>query len=104
MDNKDLSYLAHIVVASISGMINVLITTPLWVATTRLTLQDRVNDSNSLDRRRHANPKKASAVYKIFPPANHTKMKSSKRGRKVIAILVGNQMMGLLQLPEAPAV
>ena len=60
MDNKDLSYLAHIAVASISGMINVLITTPLWVATTRLTLQDRVNDNNSLDLRRHAIPNKNS--------------------------------------------
>ena len=41
MDNQDLSYTAHIFVASISGIVNILITTPLWVATTRLTMQDR---------------------------------------------------------------
>ena len=41
MDNQDLSYMAHILVASISGIVNILITTPLWVATTRLTMQDR---------------------------------------------------------------
>ena len=41
MDNQDLSYTAHILVASISGIVNILITTPLWVATTRLTMQDR---------------------------------------------------------------
>eukprot|EP00944_MAST-04C_sp_MAST-4C-sp1_P015282 g15282.t1 len=66
IDNKDLSYLAHIAVASISGMINVLITTPLWVATTRLTLQDSVNDNNSLDLERHAIPNKGVGSLQNF--------------------------------------
>ena len=54
MDNKDLSYLAHIAVASISGMINVLITTPLWVVTTRLTMQSTMNDRNNPDLKPYA--------------------------------------------------
>ena len=82
MDNKDLSYLAHIVVASISGMINVLITTPLWVATTRLTLQDRVNDSNSLDRRRHANPKKSVGSLQNFSTCQSYKNEEFKTREK----------------------
>jgi hypothetical protein len=41
MDKQDLSYAAHIVVASASGVVNILITTPLWVATTRLMMQDK---------------------------------------------------------------
>ena len=45
MDKQDLSYAAHIVVASASGIVNILITTPLWVATTRLMMQDKTRKS-----------------------------------------------------------
>ena len=48
MDNQDLSYTAHIFVASISGIVNILITTPLWVATTRITIQDRQQEKEQL--------------------------------------------------------
>ena len=101
IDNKDLSYLAHIAVASISGMINVLITTPLWVATTRLTLQDSVNDNNSLDLERHAIPNKGVGSLTKFSTSRQYGNEEFKAERKIIATL---ELMGLLQMPGRPAV
>ena len=104
MDNKDLSYLAHIVVASISGMINVLVTTPLWVATTRLTMQGTTTDRNNLGLKPHAihAKKRVGSLTAFFHLPIGMEIQRSKRVRKITAILIDNQTRVSNNCPQRP--